>query len=105
MLDVGESVTWSTDLRQLEESVAEQQLVLGPHSLLVNLERVEEEFARGIRPGPLTVKARIVMVSWSFRRLAVAITEDRDILYKTKVRWQPPSGAPPDRPSPALSRA
>ena len=98
MLDVGESVTWSTDLHQLEESVAEQQLVLGPHSSLVNLERIEEEVVRGIRRGPLTVKVRNVMVGWSFRRLAIAITDDRDILYKTKVRWQSPGGTPPTTP-------
>jgi hypothetical protein len=104
-LNAGESFTWNTDLYQLEESVDEGKLVVGPHPPLMDLKHVEEELVRGIRPGLLTVKARNIAVSWSFRRLAVVLVDDKDILYKIKVRWQPPGVTPPDLPNSSLSRA
>lgn len=104
-LGVDEPATWTTNLRQLAEGIEERRLTLGPHSSLVDLKRVEEDFVRGIRRGRASVKIRNVVASWSFRRLAVVVGDDRGSLYKTKVRWQPPSGAPPDHRSSSLSRA
>ncbi len=105
VLAAGGSFIWTASMDQLVEVLAEKQLTLGPHSPYVHSYRIEADYVRGIRPGYTTVKIRNVVANWTFRRLAIVIQDDRDDLYKTKVRWQPPGGAPHNPRNPSPSRA
>jgi hypothetical protein len=95
VLGVGESVVWSAELSQLREQSEAGQLVLGPHSRYFDL-RTREDFERWMNRGRLAHVARNVVTTWSHRRLAVVLEDDRGGLHKAKVRWEPPEGMPPD---------
>lgn len=101
MLGAGETVSWTAGLGQLARKFEQRSLTLAPNSVLADPGGTEEEIAHGERPGRLAVAFRNALSAWSARRPAVVVRDARGVLYKAKVRWQPPGGGPSD---PRVSR-
>ena len=90
-LGVGESVTWTVNLRQLEELLEEKGLTL-PRGRSLSPEGYRADVERWGRRGRLGIMVRNRMVMMSNKRLAVAVRDDLGNLYKAKVSWEPPGG-------------
>ena len=101
----GESVVWAANLEQLAAEARAKNLTLGPHSSWLEPDSLEPVPGRETRFGRVGVAVRNTVRAWTHRRLAVVVRDEEGALYKTKVRWSPPGGAPPDPRVSSLTRA
>lgn len=95
-LDPGETVVWTTNLRHLAAEARAKNLTPDSHPLFLEPASLEPVPGREARLGRDGVAIDNTVRAWTHRRLAVVVRDEEGALYKTKVRWLPPSGAPPD---------
>lgn len=90
----GEHVAWTVRLDQLREPMAREGTSLGPHSRFFH-PGTREDVERWIGRGRLSKGLGNMVAGMSHRRLAVALRDDQNGVYKAKIRWEPPNGTRP----------
>lgn len=88
LLQAGESVLWTANLRQLTDDLEEKRLTLWSHSRFLDFNNIDVE--KWARRGRLAIMARNVLAMQSQRDLAVVVGDGRGGLHKAAVRWQSP---------------
>ena len=104
-LQPGETVVWAANLGQVAEEARARGMTHRLHPLFLEPRSVEEELGRDFRLGRAGVALDNTARAWTHRRLAVVVRDEDGAVYKTKVRWLPPGGAPPDLRVPSSTRA
>jgi hypothetical protein len=101
----GESVVWTASLGQLAAEARAKILPPDSHQLFLEPASLEPVPGWDSRFGRFGVAIDNTARAWTHRRLAVVVRDEEGALYKTKVRWLPPGGAPPDPRVPSSTQA
>lgn len=108
-LDPGESAIWTANLEQVAAEARAKNLTAGPSYAWLEPDSLEpipvREVPLGRIVGRIRLAIRNTVLAWTQRRLAVVVRDEEGALYKTKVRWRPPGGTPPDQRAPSSTQA
>ena len=104
-LDPGETVVWTANLGQPAAEAGAKNLTPDSHPLFLEPASLESVPGCEARLGRAGVAIDNTARAWTHRRLAVVVRNEEGALYKTKVRWLPPGGAPPDPRLPSSTQA